>query len=83
MGQDTGSTMRKSNAVMSANRRNPINLKAARGGLPVARHSSNLQSKMFPPLNDTSFSEQYKTFKALGGKTKPSAMNSLEMSRDL
>lgn len=35
---------------------------------------------MFPPLRDSSFSEQYKTFKAFGGKT---IANNLEMSKDL
>ena len=39
---------------------------------------------MFPPLQETSFSEQYKTFKALGGQQKRIPMaNNLEMSKDL
>ena len=37
---------------------------------------------MFPPLNETTFSEQYKTFKALGGQRRP-PMGNLEMSKDL
>mmetsp|Transcript_22825 Transcript_22825/g.30433 ORF Transcript_22825/g.30433 Transcript_22825/m.30433 type:complete len:194 (+) Transcript_22825:1288-1869(+) len=41
-------------------------------------------SHMFPPLNETSFSEQYKTFKALGGRKPPNVIgNNLEMSKDL
>ena len=39
---------------------------------------------MFPPLNETSFSEQYKTFKALGARRQQNGMgNNLEMSKDL
>ena len=37
---------------------------------------------LFPPLNDTSFSEQYKTFKALGGQKRP-PLGNLGMSKDL
>ena len=38
---------------------------------------------MLPPLNETSFSEQYKTFKALGGFGRVTGANDLEMARDL
>ena len=39
---------------------------------------------MLPPLNETSFSEQYKTFKALGGFGRVVAPpGDLEMGRDL
>ena len=43
---------------------------------------------MFPPLNETSFSEQYKTFKALGGVnggrgSRLPIGNTLDMSKDL
>ena len=42
----------------------------------------NRANAMFPPLGETSFSEQYKTFKALGGKKNP-LNGTLEMSKDL
>ena len=34
---------------------------------PIYRQGFNKQDALLPPLNETSFSEQYKTFKALGG----------------
>ena len=34
-------------------------------------------------MNETSFSEQYKTFKALGGRKPQNPANNLEMSKDL
>ena len=49
------------------------------GGKPPSNYS-----QAFPQINETSFSEQYKTFKALGGRMPPNAMgNALEMSKDL
>ena len=61
---------------MSASGRNPVPL---RGQAPQKAPSKGM---LFPPLNETSFSEQYKTFKALGGK-RPPLPNQLEMSKDL
>ena len=52
--------------------------------LPPSGEGPQRRSAMFPPLYDTSFSEQYKTFKALGGKRPPAAIaNNLQMSKDL
>ena len=34
-------------------------------------------------MNETSFSEQYKTFKAMGGRKPQQSINNLEMSKDL
>ena len=38
---------------------------------PGYGQAMNRAQMMFPPLGETSFSEQYKTFKALGGKKHP------------
>ena len=62
--------------AMSASGRNPVPLRGQ------AAQKAPSKSMLFPPLNETSFSEQYKTFKALGGK-RPPLPNQLEMSKDL
>ena len=49
--------------------------------IPRGPHSQ--YSQVFPPMNETSFSEQYKTFKALGGRKPQNPANNLEMSKDL
>ena len=47
--------------------------RARKGGVGLPRVSKmppmpqGVYNTMFPPLNQTSFSDQYKTFKALGG----------------
>ena len=48
----------------------------------AAHATASGQNMMFPPLNETSFSEQYKNFKALGGKKHPVGSH-LGMSKDL
>ena len=59
-------------------RRNGPALSASRRKAPMPIHSrlgaqpskGPTRSGLFPPLNETSFSEQYKTFKAHGGNSK-------------
>ena len=52
--------------------------------LPIHKQGVNYkQQALLPPLNETSFSEQYKTFKALGGYGRVTGGNELDMARDL
>ena len=75
---------RSGGAVMSASRRNVPLPGQSRIGAPGQIQGAPSKSMLFPPLNETSFSEQYKTFKALGGQQKRIPMaNNLEMSKDL
>lgn len=71
-----GEKVRRGGPALSASRRNPL---PPSHPMAAQRRSKNM---MFPPLNETSFSEQYKTFKALGGQ-KRLPMANLEMSKDL
>ena len=48
-----------------------------------AKYAGNYPQGLLPPLNETSFSEQYKTFKALGGMQKVTGGKELEMAHDL
>ena len=62
--------VRNSGQIQSANkRRDSAQKRTGRVSaiVPTGKPPSNY-SQMFPPLNETSFSEQYKTFKALGGR---------------
>ena len=61
----------------SANRKQP--------NIPIYRQGANYkQEALLPPLNETSFSEQYKTFKALGGYGKVlSGPDQKDIARDL
>lgn len=62
---------RSGGPVLSASRRNvpvPGNSRVGPpGGIPGAA-TVNSKNMVLPPLQETSFSEQYKTFKALGGQ---------------
>lgn len=73
--EKTGSAVpkRAQNSVQSASRRNPIPLYNARQSGYV-HHNHNIMpgstkgsSMTFPQLNHTSFSDQYRNFKAMGG----------------
>lgn len=63
--------------VHSATKRSEFQAKVSSKAKPT---QSQRQSTVLPPLKDTSFSEQYKTFKASAGN--PIASN-LEMSKEL
>ena len=66
---------------MSASRRGgPVNLR--KSGAQLGGGTTSKDKQLLPPLNDNSFSEQYKTFKALGGFNR-GKINQLEMSKDL
>ena len=46
-------------------------------------HKQYQRQSLLPPLNETSFSEQYKTFKELGGFGGVFAARDLDMGHDL
>ena len=71
---------RRNGPALSAQKRNGAPIYGSRLGAAAPNYGPARNSMHLPPLGDTSFSEQYKTFKAMGGVKKPTT---LEMSKEL